>query len=167
MHVTFYVSSFSCSGDMKGFQNLKVSLLPLSVGGSGPTSSAMFHAPQECSLQTASAPVQPFLHSEAEVSRVTDRQTDTANIGNNSQHLMHSMQPKSVSYLSRMTKRFCATNRTNMWTSSQNLLTHLPPTCSKTPVSLVTWIVNIVVFSCHAKRAAKAASFRQCYIRDW
>jgi len=27
--------------------------------------------------------------------RVTDRRTDTANIGNNSLHLMHSMQPKS------------------------------------------------------------------------
>jgi len=28
-----------------------------------------------------------------DLSRVTDRQTDTANIGKNSQHLMHSMQP--------------------------------------------------------------------------
>jgi len=43
-----------------------------------------------------------FLHSEAEMSRLTDRlqansQTDrdTANIGNNSLNLMHSMQPKN------------------------------------------------------------------------
>jgi len=32
----------------------------------------------------------------ADLSRVTDWQTDTANIGNNSQHLMHSMQPKKL-----------------------------------------------------------------------
>jgi len=32
--------------------------------------------PQECSPQTASWSVQPFLHSETEISRVTDRQTD-------------------------------------------------------------------------------------------
>jgi len=40
-----------------------------------------------------------FLHSEAELSRVadkqTDRLTDTAHIGNNSLHLMHSMQPNN------------------------------------------------------------------------
>jgi len=30
----------------------------------------------------------------ADLSRVTDTLTDTANIGKNSQHLMHSMQPK-------------------------------------------------------------------------
>jgi len=35
--------------------------------------------------------VQPFLHSEAELSRVTDRLV----IGNNRLHLMHSMQPKT------------------------------------------------------------------------
>jgi len=29
----------------------------------------------------------------ADLSHVTDRRTDTANIGKNSQHLMHSMQP--------------------------------------------------------------------------
>jgi len=32
----------------------------------------------------------------AELSRVTDRLTDTAIIGNNSLHLMHSMQPKNL-----------------------------------------------------------------------
>jgi len=36
----------------------------------------------------------------ADLSRVTDRRTDrltdTANIGNNSQHLMHSMQPNKI-----------------------------------------------------------------------
>jgi len=44
-----------------------------------------------------------FLHSESELSRVTDRQTDwrtdTAHIGNNSLHLMHcvrSMQPNNT-----------------------------------------------------------------------
>jgi len=42
-----------------------------------------------------------FLHSEAELSRVTDRQTDTAIIGNNSLHLMHSMQPKKLKTLIR------------------------------------------------------------------
>jgi len=31
----------------------------------------------------------------ADLSRVTDRQTDTANIGKNSQHLMHSTQPNN------------------------------------------------------------------------
>jgi len=30
-----------------------------------------------------------------DLSSVTDRLTDTANIGKNSQHLMHSMQPKN------------------------------------------------------------------------
>jgi len=34
-------------------------------------------------------------HNEAELSRVTERMTDTAHIGNNSLHLMHSMQPKN------------------------------------------------------------------------
>jgi len=34
-----------------------------------------------------------FLHSEAELSRVTDRLTDTAIIGNNSLHLVNLMQP--------------------------------------------------------------------------
>jgi len=48
--------------------------------------------PQECLPQTASWSVQPFLDSEAELSRVTD---DTTNIGNNSLHLMHLMQPKN------------------------------------------------------------------------
>jgi len=47
--------------------------------------------PQECSPHTASLSVQPFLHSEAELSR----QTDTALISNNSLHLMHWMQPKN------------------------------------------------------------------------
>jgi len=32
----------------------------------------------------------------ADLSRVTDRLTDTTNIGKNSQHLMHSMQPNNV-----------------------------------------------------------------------
>jgi len=31
----------------------------------------------------------------ADFSRVTDWQTDTANIGNNNLHLMHSIQPKN------------------------------------------------------------------------
>jgi len=53
--------------------------------------------PLECSHQTGSESVQPFLHSETVLSRVTDRltdwRTDTAHIGNNSLELMHSMQP--------------------------------------------------------------------------
>jgi len=35
----------------------------------------------------------------ADLSRVTDRLTATANIGNNSQHIMHSMQPKTAVYV--------------------------------------------------------------------
>jgi len=31
--------------------------------------------------------------------RLTDRQTDPANIGRNSEHLMHSMQPKNMNSL--------------------------------------------------------------------
>jgi len=53
-----------------------------------------------CLPQTGSRSVQPFSHGEAELSRVTDRptdrRTDSANIGNNSLHLVHSMQPKSL-----------------------------------------------------------------------
>jgi len=55
--------------------------------GSGSTSNTMFHGPQECSPQTASWSVQPFLHSEAESCRAADRldwRTDTAIIGNKS-----------------------------------------------------------------------------------
>jgi len=40
-----------------------------------------------------------FLHSETELSRVTDRlteRTDTAITCNNSLHLVHSMQPKNL-----------------------------------------------------------------------
>jgi len=43
---------------------------------SAPSSKTTFRGPQECLPQTASWSVYPFLHSEAELSRVTDRQTD-------------------------------------------------------------------------------------------
>jgi len=39
-------------------------------------------------------------HAAADLSRVTDRQTDTMNTDNNSQHLMHSMQPKMAPLIS-------------------------------------------------------------------
>jgi len=35
----------------------------------------------------------------ADLSRVTDRLTDTANIGKNSQHLMHSMQDNNTNFI--------------------------------------------------------------------
>jgi len=38
------------------------------------------------------------VHAAADFSRVTDRQTDTANISKNSLHLMHSMQPKKSKF---------------------------------------------------------------------
>jgi len=74
MRAKFQVSSFSRSEDRRGSQNVKVAP-PLLCGESGPTSNTMFHRPHECSSQTASWSVRPFLHSEAEISRVTDRHT--------------------------------------------------------------------------------------------
>jgi len=77
--------------------------------GPGPLSN--ISGPQECSPQTGSWSVQPFLHSEVKLShvtdRLTDRQTDTANIGNNSLHLMHSMQPKNI-WASVTYQSFCS-----------------------------------------------------------
>jgi len=49
--------------------------------------------PQDCSPQTASWYVQPFF---VEANCETDKLTDTAIIGNNSLHLMHSMQPEHL-----------------------------------------------------------------------
>jgi len=52
----------------------------------------------------------------AELSHVTDRLTDTANIGKNSQHLMHSMQPK------KMAVSFSNVNVSKVTTSQHNII---------------------------------------------
>jgi len=69
----------------------KLGLLTTSVGGSGPASNTVFRGPPGVfTLNSILICVQPFLHSEAGMSRVTD----TANIGKNRLHLMRLMRPK-------------------------------------------------------------------------
>jgi len=72
-------------------------------GGSGSPSNTMFFwrprmfNPNRILIRSA------VLHGKGELSRVTDRQTDTAIICSSSLHLMHSTQPKNC--LSPMTKK--------------------------------------------------------------
>jgi len=78
-HAKFQVSSFSHSGDTRGFQKLKVGYVtwPLSVGDQDPRLTQCSIGPPKCSPQTVSWSVQPFLHSESELSSETDWQIGT------------------------------------------------------------------------------------------
>jgi len=58
--------------------------------------------PQECSPQTASWSVQPFLHSEASVSCVTGRLTDTTIVSKTRLCLMHRV-PRNNARIYRLT----------------------------------------------------------------
>jgi len=67
----------------------------------------------------------------ADLSRVTDWQTDTANIGNNSQHLMNSMQPKNDHDTASwrplsVTTEFIPTSKSNVY-RSENFTSQRPP----------------------------------------
>jgi len=73
-----FKTSFSRSGDTRGSQNLKVG--PRSVGHQDLRQTQCSLGPQECSLQTGSWSVQPFVHSEAELSRVTDWQPPRSSV---------------------------------------------------------------------------------------
>jgi len=71
-------------------------------GGSGPACITIFLGPQSIYPKQEVDPLSRLLHSEAKLSRVTDRltvrrthrQTDKAIIGNNNLHFMHSRSVK-------------------------------------------------------------------------
>jgi len=83
----------------RGQSNLAKSasnLLPsLWGGGQGPRLTECSLGLRECSSKTGSWSVQPFLHSEADLSSVTD----TANVGNYSLRLVQSMQPTKPGFV--------------------------------------------------------------------
>jgi len=81
---------------VSGSQNFKLGPFPSLWGDPDPCLTQRSMGSQECSPQTSFWSVQPFLHSEAEMSCVTDRLTDAVNIGQNRLHLMHSMQPNNI-----------------------------------------------------------------------
>jgi len=117
MHAKFRVSSFSRSGDTNGSQNLKVGPPPHLWGDQDSRLTQCPVGAKECSPQTASWFVQPFLHNEAELSRMTDWQpdwrTDTAHISNNKLYLMHLMQLKKPQ---------------EIWSNSWYFILYLTPT---------------------------------------
>jgi len=76
-----FKSLASAVPEIQGDPKIYKEVSALSVRGSGPTCNTMSLGPQECSPPKCSPPtafwsVQPFLHSEAELSRLTDRLTD-------------------------------------------------------------------------------------------
>jgi len=85
-----YVSSgkISAKSDYRLQSYIDFTILPFgatfslpSVGGLAPPSKTTFHGPSGVFIpQTASWSVQPFLHSEAEMSHVTDRQTPRTSV---------------------------------------------------------------------------------------
>jgi len=72
-HAKFKVSNFSHFWDMLSVHNWQLSLAPL-WSDQDARLTQFFKGPQECLPQPAS--VQPFLHNEAELIRVTDRLAD-------------------------------------------------------------------------------------------
>jgi len=105
MYTKFPVSSFKHSGDMNwvhNLQNISQLLLLFSASGSGPESYTMFRRPTRVFIPNRILIRSAILHSEAELSRVTDRHTDRQTPRSSVTtvcNIMHLMQRKKCDVL--------------------------------------------------------------------